>query len=73
MKILTISKYYISRQFLKSCTRLHGLCIEIAGDYLFPSQDAKHKNILRQLHAMDSLFDDDYSQRGNRFLPMTEA
>ena len=37
----------------------------------FPSQDAKHKNKLRQLHAMGSLFDCKYSQWDSRFVLIT--
>ena len=32
------------------------------GGCFFPSQDAKHKNTLSQLHAMGSLFDGKYNQ-----------
>ena len=37
----------------------------------FPSQDAKYKNKLRQLHAMGSLFDCKYSQWDSRFVLIT--
>ena len=37
------------------------------------TKDAKHKNTLRQPHAMGSLFDRKYSQWDNRFQLVTEA
>ena len=43
-----------------------------SGGCFFQSQDAKHKNTLRQLHEMGSLFDGKYNQWDNRFLPITE-
>ena len=33
-----------------------------SGGYFFPLQDTKHKNTLWELYAIDSLFDNKYSQ-----------
>ena len=53
------------------------LKILLLGDHLrrllLPSQDATHKNTLKQLHAKGSLFYRKYSQWGNRFLLITGA
>ena len=43
------------------------------GGCFFPSQDVKHKNTLKQLRAMGSLFDNNYSQWGNKFHHIAEA
>ena len=48
----------------------HFFYLTNSGGCFFALQDAKHKNTLRQLHAMGSLFDGKYSQWGSRFLPI---